>query len=72
MECDHFNGERKLYLRGLVCYHPSVFKYNKVMNYENQRNLRELAKLVFVIIETFAEAPSAFYQSRPFCCRGKS
>ena len=56
MECDHFNGERKYYLARSVYSHPSVYKYNKVMNYQNQRNLSQLAKFVIVIIERLAEA----------------
>ena len=56
MECDHFNGERKCYLARSVYPHPSVYKYNKVMNYQNQKKLSQLAKFVIVIIERLTEA----------------
>ena len=56
MEWDNFNGERKCYLARSVYSHPFVYKYNKVMNYQNQRNLPQLAKFVIVIIERLARA----------------
>ena len=57
MECDQFNGERKYYLTRSVYSQPSVYKYNKVLNYQNQRNMSQLTKFVIVhIIERLAEA----------------